>query len=120
MQATHVSRSRIARQMTSKERCVGQKSRRAREMQALGAVAALLHSSAYRPAVRALTALLRRCKRIDIHEKRRMRQTHTSSGTDGADELSNGRRATHVFELDSSFQETESVILGHEGAGGKA
>lgn len=49
-----------------------------------------------------------------------MRQTHTSSGTDGADELSNGRRATHVFELDSSFQETESVILGHEGAGGKA
>jgi len=36
MQATHVSRSRIARQMTSKERCVGQKSRRAREMQALG------------------------------------------------------------------------------------
>lgn len=37
MQATHVSRSRIARQMTSKERWVGQKSRRAREMQALGA-----------------------------------------------------------------------------------
>jgi len=44
MQATHVSRSRIARQMTSKERCVGQKSRRAREMQALGSRRLLLHT----------------------------------------------------------------------------
>lgn len=99
MQATHVSRSRIARQMTSKGRCVGQKSRRAREMQAQGAVAALLHSSAYRPAVRALAALLRRCKRINIHEKRRMRQTHTWTGTAEADELSNGRRTMYLSRL---------------------
>lgn len=97
MQATHVSRSRIARQMTSKERCAGQKSRRAREMQALGAVAALLHSSAYRPAVRALVGLLRRCKRIDIHKKRRMRQRHTLERSRRGGRTVK-RPADHVFE----------------------
>jgi hypothetical protein len=96
MQATHVSRSRIARQMTSKERCVGQKSRRAREMQALGSRRFLLHTGhATEPSERWLPCS--DLQRRDIHEKRRMRQTHTCSGTDGADEPVK-RPLDHVFE----------------------